>query len=61
LHYFNIETLALVLFLTLEQTFVDLVVCAHPKLMAKPTALGSLAYPPEGKRTDCSGVESYKG
>jgi hypothetical protein len=30
-------------------------------LMAKQTELGSLAYPPEGKRKDCSGVESSRG
>ena len=29
--------------------------------MAKQTALGSLAYPPEWKRKDCSGIESSKG
>jgi hypothetical protein len=50
----------LVLFPTLGQGCDDLVVCARPTLMAKQTELGSLAYPPEGKK-DCSGVESSKG
>jgi hypothetical protein len=55
------ETLALVLFPTLEQSCDDLLVSARPALMAEQTEPGNLAHPPEGKRKDRSGVESSKG
>ena len=38
-----------------------MVVCVHPMLMAKQTEPGCLAYPPEEKQEERSGVESSKG
>jgi len=67
-HYFNMKTLALASFPALGQTCDDLLVYAHPMLMAKSTEPGRLTYLLDaphsrffGQRKDCSGAESSKG